>query len=718
MKRYVYILATLLSGLLLSIPANASHIMGGELTYTWLGGNDYRFELNYYRDCQGITASATMSLQIQSASCGISTFLTLTQVAGTGQEITPVCSGVLTTCNGGAAMGFQKYSYEGTTTLASCSDWIFYILDCCRNGSITNLNNASSYGIWIQATLDNSNFAFNNSPSFASDPVLLLNAGTSQTINNGAFDTDGDSISISLAPALDNAGNPIPYNAGFSYLSPVTTATPISVNPVTGDIIMDPTQPEVDVIVYKVEEFRNGQLISTISRDIQAIVMNNVNQLPSLTGVNGTGNYYTNICAGDTLRFTVASTDPDATDSTRLTTSLPTGMNATVTSFGGQQDSIQIEWVTDSSMISSHPYLVYITVQDNACPYNGRQTYAVQVWVNACSQDVWPGDANSDLTVNLYDYLSIGLGYNATGPVRSGASLTWVAQPSTDWGQTFLSGVDYKHADCNGDGLIDANDTIAINTNFGQTHPLRLAPPVTEESINNLYLIASRDSAGPSDTFSVQTVLGSTINPVGSIYGIAYRLHFNSLVVDSARSVLQFNPSPLGTPGNDLLTFVKPNWTAGFIDAVAVRTDHFNTSSDSTISLFDVVIIDNVSARTSCNFWLSDIRGVLANGEIQFFNPVDDSVSVNTSPVGISSPDISGAVSLYPNPSASEVLLNSAQSFIGKLIVRDLSGNECLSLQKYSSGQRIDVRSLPAGLYTIEVLTVNGFIRKKLSIFR
>ena len=79
-------------------------------------------------------------------------------------------------------------------------------------------------------------------------------------------------------------------------------------------------------------------------------------------------------------------------------------------------------------MISAQAYLVYANVSDNACPFHGQQQYAFEIYVNACSQDVWPGDANSDLTCNLYDLLPIGLAYNASGPVRAGASTAWTAQ--------------------------------------------------------------------------------------------------------------------------------------------------------------------------------------------------------------------------------------------------------------------------------------------------
>ena len=75
---------------------------------------------------------------------------------------------------------------------------------------------------------------------------------------------------------------------------------------------------------------------------------------------------------------------------------------------------------------------------------------------SSCSviSDVWPGDANYDLTVNNFDVLNIGLAFNETGPVRVGATNNYVAQPATDWSSFFQSGVNKKHADCNGDDFV------------------------------------------------------------------------------------------------------------------------------------------------------------------------------------------------------------------------------------------------------------------------
>lgn len=720
MKRNLYGLLLLLSGLFPATRLTASHIMGGELTYTWIGGNDYNLQLTLYRDCSGVPAPTAPTIQITAPNCGGSMgSVNLTVSPLSPLDITPVCTASLSTCNGGPLTGVQKWDYSGTVTLAvPCDDYTFTYSDCCRNSTITNLDAASTHGASFTATLDNLHNPFNNSPRFASDPVIFLSQGATHNINNGAYDPDNDSLSISLAPAIDEYGVSIPYTPGFSYTAPVSTSGTISLDPFTGNLMITPVQQEVDVIVYRVEEYRNGQFIGSISRDIQVIVSGNTNQLPSISGINGTGSITGNVCAGDTLRFMLYSADADTADSTFISWVSNQTSNISVTTYGSAQDSALVEFITDSSMIRSMPYDLIIYVRDNACSYYGQQTYSLQLYVNACSADVWPGDANSDLTCNMYDILPIGLGYGDTGPVRSNATLAWVAQPATDWASSFISGVNYKHADCNGDGVIDNQDTTAISQNYGFTHPLRLSHGNQAESVNQLYLVASRDSAGPTDTFQVRAFLGTSMNPVSSIYGIAFRISFNSLLVDSLSSSLSFIPSGLGVPGNNLLTFVRPDWNAGFVDAVAVRTDHLDGFSDSLIAVFDVVIVDNVSARTICNFQVQDIKGVTSDGLIQYFIPSSDSVDISQSTSSVPWNTLAGGIYLFPNPARDEVVVTNSLKLEGTIQILDMTGRIVKNYPMGSLNCTLDVSGLPQGSYIFRLETPKGIAVKNLSIFR
>ncbi|MFM2226615.1 MAG: hypothetical protein RJA07_2817, partial [Bacteroidota bacterium] len=109
---------------------------------------------------------------------------------------------------------------------------------------------------------------------------------------------------------------------------------------------------------------------------------------------------------------------------------------------------------------------ITIMVTDaNGCTASSTDT------IKLSTDCVWPGDANSDLVADNLDIFPIGLLNGTTGPVRNNASLVWIDQPATPFG-TSASGftIDAKHADCNGDGIIDGNDTTAILQNYGLTH--------------------------------------------------------------------------------------------------------------------------------------------------------------------------------------------------------------------------------------------------------
>ncbi len=77
--------------------------------------------------------------------------------------------------------------------------------------------------------------------------------------------------------------------------------------------------------------------------------------------------------------------------------------------------------------------------------------------------------------VNVEDVLIIGLGYGMTGATRTNASLDFTAQPCEDWAGNLTADSTYsinpKHADCNGDGIIDSVDLVAIRVNYGKQLP-------------------------------------------------------------------------------------------------------------------------------------------------------------------------------------------------------------------------------------------------------
>ena len=155
--------------------AFSSHVMGGDITYTCLGGNQYQVTLTLYRDCSGATISQLGQTVDFTSSCGNQT-VTLPFTGIT--EVSQLCPGPMginqSTCNGGTQPGTEQYTFSGVVTLPPCADWIMSWDLCCRNNAITNLQNASGNNLYIQTTLNSIAAPCNNSVQFAAIPTPYL----------------------------------------------------------------------------------------------------------------------------------------------------------------------------------------------------------------------------------------------------------------------------------------------------------------------------------------------------------------------------------------------------------------------------------------------------------------------------------------------------------------------------------------------------------------
>lgn len=382
---------TMMSALMLSSgDLQASHAMGADITYECLGGNNYKIRVSFYRDCIGINAPNTVLVTVRSVTCGQNLSVTCNPIPGTGQQVTPLCSAAVSTCDGGVFTGIQEWIYEGVITLPmQCPDWVFSYNLCCRNAAITNIVTPASNTFYIYATLNNTITPCNNSPTFSNKPVPFACLGQQYCFNHGAYDPDGDSLVYSLITPYQNATTNVTYNAPFTATSPLTSSPPVSFNTTTGDICMTPTQLEVTVMAVLVEEYRNGVLIGSVERDLQITVMNCNNNLPSLTGINGGNNFSATVCAGQQLCFFVNSIDPDATQNVTVTWdgSIP---GATFTTTPGPRPVGTFCWIPSTTDISPNPYCFTIRVRDDACPMNGEQIYSFCITVQGLTVNLGP----------------------------------------------------------------------------------------------------------------------------------------------------------------------------------------------------------------------------------------------------------------------------------------------------------------------------------------
>jgi gliding motility-associated-like protein len=368
--------------------AKASHIAGGDLSYVCLGGNQYQINLNLFVDCLGFDPGASQTISFTST-CGGSASATVNVLNPGGTEISQLCPTQInnSTCNGGTLPGMWVFHFTGTVTLAPpCDTWTMSWTTCCRNAAILNLVSASSFGSYIEATINSATAPCNNSPAFTAQPIPYVCQGQLVNYSYGVVETDGDSLYYSFISAMDAGGTPLTYSAGYSATAPIPG---ITINPFTGLISFTPTTLGNFVVVVQIQEYdSNGNLIGTVMRDIQFIVQTCSNVVPdpaagSITGMTGsavqTSPFSVDMCEGSNFTFNATYNDANPGDSLSIITNLMTVLpGATITITGANPTTVTISWIAPAGSANTNTTFS-VTVDDGACPVPGQQTFLYDI---------------------------------------------------------------------------------------------------------------------------------------------------------------------------------------------------------------------------------------------------------------------------------------------------------------------------------------------------
>ncbi|HLP19933.1 MAG TPA: hypothetical protein VK174_06510, partial [Chitinophagales bacterium] len=402
MRRHLHAVLVLIIFILFSnSEALASHTMGVDMTYECVAPGQYNITLQVYRDCNGVSMSASHLVYFSSAQCGVNSSITVTQV-GPPEDITPVCpQNTNTACGGTGQYGVEKYTFTGTINLPpGCgNDWSLSWSLCCRNDAITNLSAPGNESVYIAICLDNTVSPCNNSPFFLNNPIPFYCVNQPVNYNHGVIDIDGDSLVFSPTASLTDGGAVVGYQSPYNGNGPFNTnnINPYTLDPVNGDINYTPDAIQVAVAAIRIDEYRNGVRIGCIVRDMQFTIINCSNQLPTATGINGSNSptsFQLTLPACSDTCFTINSNDADAGDNVTMTANsgIP---GATFTTSGGPHPTGTFCWAPTSGDVGTNFFTV--TVEDDHCPYTGNNTYSYTINVIPSTEP--PVNAGPDVNI-------------------------------------------------------------------------------------------------------------------------------------------------------------------------------------------------------------------------------------------------------------------------------------------------------------------------------
>lgn len=333
---------------------------------------------------------------------------------------------------------------------------------------------------------------------------------------------------------------------------------------------------------------------------------------------------------------------------------------------------------------------------------------------NFCkSSFVWPGDTNFDNIVDNFDLANISLIFGTTGPSRNAISIEFDAKVAPDWDGQFANGLNYKHADCNGDGIINEADVEAISNNYDFDHGDVPAKLETNEDENAPVLFVdfpeiSIDQKG--QTITSPLIFGTNDLPA-TAYGLAFRAVFDPDLLRNGDII--FTDNWLGTTADDLLIVNQNMSTNGIVEVAISKKDTTNSIGDGSIGNF-IVIIDNIEGYTG--------GGTISLENVQILDKSGTSLAVHAPPTEIiinpivsndNLIEIVSAIRIYPNPVEEWLNLEfTLAEKIEAIYIRNIAGQVVKSLATEKT-LLIPTTTLVDGIYFLEVQTPKGSYYKK-----
>lgn len=275
----------------------ATHIVGGDMTYRCLGNDQYEITMVFRRDCDNgaddapLDDPAIFGIFDNFGALQVNLGDSLGRQLVTYQSRQIINADVNENCIIGnpGSLCVEEAIYRDTLHLPynKIGYYIAY-QRCCRNIILNNIDNpleiGSTYYVHIQP---NAALECNTQPVFKDWADIYICEGQPFSFDHSAMDADGDEIVYklcdpSLGASFENPHPSVPsrppYNTitwanGYSIDNMFGSGSPLMINSSTGQLSATPQQTGTYLVGICMEEYRNGELLSTVRRDFEINVV-------------------------------------------------------------------------------------------------------------------------------------------------------------------------------------------------------------------------------------------------------------------------------------------------------------------------------------------------------------------------------------------------------------------------------------------------------------
>lgn len=291
--KFIFRFLAIFSFLFLSttLDVQATHIIGGNISYTCTGNNNYIVEITLYRDCN--PGNADFQLNADLDVFNGTTFASYATYSEDHDGESPVDLTTTDPCiELPTDLCIAKVTHSYVVNLPPSLDG--YILNyqvCCFASTVQNIVDPTNYGINISATIPGvggGNPSCFSSPVFNQDPLLTLCLYDELDEDFGASLPTPDPT-LTLIHSLytpDQSGaasppfTPLQWIGGYDAQNPVEATPSIQINPNTGELTGTITELGFFMFGIRVDVVNNsGDTIAEVMRPFRYLVSDcNINR--------------------------------------------------------------------------------------------------------------------------------------------------------------------------------------------------------------------------------------------------------------------------------------------------------------------------------------------------------------------------------------------------------------------------------------------------------
>jgi len=381
----------------------------------------------------------------------------------------------------------------------------------------------------------------------------------------------------------------------------------------------------------------------------------------------------------------------------------------------------------------SGTYEVALTIWDDNYNCSSTTTHEISVTVSTdpclLSDCVFPGDADTDGKADLNDLMYIGMGFGLTGPEREDPTpLDWIGQPVLDWAETTVDGINYKHFDSDGNGVIDYQDIIPVIQHYspmegGLDHTNYNGPKISLDfEVDTIFI--NEDTEGIL-TLSAGVIVGSGSKPMEDIYGMSFYFDYDAALTEETEGiVLNYNDNCFFGDANEVIAFGRELRSNQQADLVITRLNGQNTSGYgrvATVNFF--IIIDIIDGRAESavdfNVPISGIKVIDKDGDIIPVS-VDPKaakvVFINESITRVKENPLNNQVSVFPNPATDQINIELTD-LTGEYVNIFNSLGQLISTHPFDQTRtHISASDLSRGMYLLNIQTDKGLVSKRIVV--